>query len=292
MNKTLVLGVIYPQVKKYLPDYYQSILNQDTEKFDVLILNDHYSQADVIEKDNWKYQAVADGMSPAQIRSIGIEYAISNGYQYLVLTDTDDYFSPDRVSQSIEKLNQYDFVFNEFDLVDDKKNCIKKDCLAGFGIAGVYQDINTIRDRNIIGLSNSALRLEGLEGIKIPAAVIASDWWLYSWLLIQGRKGLFIKGPRTYYRQNNFNALGMGKPLNNKSLDLAVRAKLEHYRSLIDYDKNYQIKFNQMEELQKALTDPGFKERYIELVNNNFDRIYCGWWSEVLSLKELKKYEV
>ena len=34
-----------------------------------------------------------------------------------------------------------------------------------------------------------------------------------------------------------------------------------------------------------------FVDNYIKKVNNNLDQIYLSWWSEIISIQQLNKYE-
>ena len=46
-----------------------------------------------------------------------------------------------------------------------------------------------------------------------------------------------------------------------------------------------------MEELIEEMRNPDFIKRYINTIDRNFTDIYKGWWSEILTLEELRKYE-
>ena len=112
-NNALLIGVIYPKVQKYLADYCMSIKSQDMNKFDILILNDGFIGRFPLKNKSITIIDIKNKLTPAEIRMLGIKYAIENDYKYIIFSDTDDYFYLNRISVSINKLEKYDFVFNE-----------------------------------------------------------------------------------------------------------------------------------------------------------------------------------
>ena len=125
-NDALLIGVIYPKVKKYLADYCESIKSQDINRFNILILNDGFKGEFPLINKRITIIDIKSKLTPAEIRMLGIKYAIENDYKYVIFSDTDDYFSSNRISASINKLEKYDFVFNELYLINEKKDVIQK----------------------------------------------------------------------------------------------------------------------------------------------------------------------
>ena len=92
-SKTLVLGVNYKGVENYAKDYFKSIVDQDTDQFDLLILNDNTASLKLGEMNvNVDEIMISEDKSPALIRYDGLNYAISNNYQNLIFSDF--WFSP------------------------------------------------------------------------------------------------------------------------------------------------------------------------------------------------------
>ena len=94
---TLLLGVIYKGCEKYLCKYKESIEYQDTDDFDVLILNDGCKKASYIDNRRTFIIDVRESLTPAEIRMLGIKYALENKYKYIIFSDADDYFSSNRI---------------------------------------------------------------------------------------------------------------------------------------------------------------------------------------------------
>jgi len=272
-SETLILGCVYPGVESYMEDYLNSIWKQTHQDFDLLIL----------------------GNGPAlELRLKAIAHAVLEGYKYLVFTDTDDFFSSNRVRLSLTWLQKgYDFVFNEIELVGILGDTLEHNVLQRIGVEKEYGNVDAIIDRNIFGLSTTAVKVECLRGLEIPKNIIALDWWIYTMLLLGEHQGKFLKNAITYYRQTGDNLVGMGGSLDEKRLKRGVEVKSLHYENAALYEGSaiFKRKRGDTRLLEKKLEDDVFKKKYIEVINKNMKEIYNGWWSEILSLGEWEKYE-
>lgn len=247
-----------------MTDYMRSIWAQDYKTFDLVI----FGNGDTV------------GM-----RTNAIKYAIDNEYTYMVWTDTDDFFSRNRVGTSVIWLQTgYDFVFNEIDLVDEGGKPVEVSVLTRIGVKDEYDNADEILDRNIFGLSTTAVRVDVLRGLRVPKDIIAMDWFLYTCLLRNGYKGKFINA-KTYYRQTDDSLVGMGRELTDKRLYRGIGVKSVHYKNVGLHDKA-----REMSGLLKEVQDDAFREHYIGVVNDNMDEIYKGWWSEILPIPAWEQY--
>jgi len=299
-NNALLIGVIYPKVQKYLSDYCKSIKSQDMNKFDILILNDGFISRFPLKNKRITIIDIKNKLTPTEIRMLGIEYAIENNYKYVIFSDTDDYFSLNRISVSINKLEKYDFVFNELYLINEKKDVIQKSYYTNILKKVEYLSYLEITNRNLFGLGNTAAKVIKLKDLFIPKEIIAVDWWIFSILLLNKYKGGFIKEAITYYRQHNNNFIGISKKLNKTILQKGIKVKQIHYKSLLRYcedrkmkeaTKIYSKKLEEINTLNKYIQDNNFCKRYIEVINKNHSKIFNGWWSEILPINELRKYD-
>lgn len=299
-NNTLLLGVIYQSVDKYLLDYCKSIKSQDINRFDILILNDGFIGGFPLKNKRITIIDIKNKLTPAEIRMLGIKYAIENDYKYVIFSDTDDYFSLNRISVSINKLEKYDFVFNEFCLTNEKRDIIQKSYYNNILKKVEYTSYLEIINGNLFGLGNAAVKVNKLKELFIPKEIIAVDWWIFSILLLNKCKGRFIEEAITYYRQHNNNFIGINKKLNKNILQKGIKTKQIHYKNLLTYCKDHKIKeatkiyYKKLEEintLNKYMQDDSFCKRYIEVINKNYSKIFNGWWSEILPIKEWRKYD-
>ncbi len=299
-NNTLFFGVIYKDVDKYLLDYCNSIESQDMNKFDILILNDGFIGEFPLKNKRITIIDIKNKLTPAEIRMLGIKYAIENDYKYVIFSDTDDYFSLNRISVSINKLEKYDFIFNEIYLINEIKNVIQESYYNNLLKKAEYTSYLEIVNRNLFGLGNAAAKVNKLKDLSIPKEIIAVDWWIFSILLLNKCKGGFIKEAITYYRQHNNNFVGISKKLNKTVLQKGVKTKRIHYKNLLTYCKDHKMKqateiynkkLEEINTLNKYIQDDNFCKRYIDVINKNYSKILNGWWSEILPISEWRKYD-
>ncbi len=299
-KKTLLMVVVFPGIIQFLRDYLRSVNIQTDREFNLLILSDQleYEYFEV-DSDNCTIINIAESLSPAEIRLVGIKYAVKQDYHYLIFSDADDFFSSNRIEASVATLKHHDFVFNDINLVNIKGDTLTKKYLSFIGAQHQYNDYKNIINYNMFGMSNAGVRAHLLKDFYIPEDIIAVDWWIFTFLLLNGAKGKFINEATTFYRQTNNNTVGMNKKLNEQRLSFGISVKTRHYKNVLSYcinnkldfaTRDYSDKLEEMKELSEAIKDAKFKKLYIDAVNENFDQIYKGWWSEILPLKDWGKY--
>lgn len=128
-----------------------------------------------------------------------------------------------------------------------------------------YKKINLefIENRNIFGLSNTAIKLKNLKKFYTPTNPIAFDWYFFSKLLLEGKKAIFTNKTITFYRQHKNNIVGM-KKMSNKFLKKNLIVKKKHYKALSKICNNFKKKLDQ------------FKNQ-----DNNKKKInYPLWWEQ------------
>jgi len=190
MKNVAFLTTIFPMEERFLIDFFDSLSGQTYDNFDVIVVNDGY--------DNF-YDVN---------REYGINYCIKRKYDILIFGDSDDYFSNNRVELSLNMLNSNDIVVNDVSLFSDR---------------GVYEtmyisnrlsdnskvNFNYIKNKNIFGLSNTALKINILSKVSFDKDLVAVDWYLYKSLLKNSCKAIFTNKAITYYRQHKDNTIGL-----------------------------------------------------------------------------------
>ncbi len=293
----VVAGVIYPGVEKYLPDYARSLLAQTDQEFDLMLINDG---ADPELRQLFPVNTIwlnnTGSYSPAKIRQLLMENARQSGYEQLIWTDSDDYFSNNRVAESKRLLKTHDFVFNELVVVDQSGTILQDKYLTSIKIHDTVSSHRELLDRNFIGLSNSALNLSTADGIAIPSTIIAVDWWIYSLLVIRGLRGKFLPEASTFYRQHTGNMIGLAQQLTVDSLRMGVSVKLAHYASLVNFGDDNGLRdvsamareaLGQMQTLAEQIKSNTFCEHYINGVNDTKE-FFTGWWSGIVPASTIK----
>ncbi len=231
-NNVAFLTTIFPMDKSYLFDFFNSLQKQTYKNFDVIVINDNYDGFDEVEQAFTDLNIIELNYSgtPAKNREYGINYVIDSGYDVLIFGDSDDYFDSDRIQVSIDSLNDYDIVVNEISL---------------FNTAGIYSNkyisnrvqdntqisLDFIKDKNIFGLSNTALRVSILDRTGFDQDLVAVDWYLYTKLLLKNAKAIFTNKTQTYYRQYESNTIGIGVR-SDETIKKTRLVKSKHYSLL------------------------------------------------------------
>jgi len=295
-SDTLVFGAIYQAAAPFLEAYYNSLRKQIDREFDLFILNDGCTKGVHTRDLNATQVKVKNGMTPAQIRMQGIQYAMDRKYKKFIFTDSDDFYSADYVKSLSHGLEQCDYVYSKLVPVDQDGNLAKTKSPQAVCVISY----NDILDKNTIGLGSSGVRLDRyIEKVKIPKDVIAIDWYLYTVLMLEGAEGKYVEDATAFYRQHEDNLVGTKKLLDNHRLEKGLKVKEIHYHYLCEYCRYnellepleiYREKKREIHELTTALTDTNFRNIYMDVINSNMDEIYWGWWSEILSLREWEKY--
>ena len=205
--KTAVGSVIFEGAEKYLRDFFLSLEMQTDQDFSIIIINDNISSEHLDQiirqvSPNIKERlSIVDRtqskLNPATLRVELLREAFYKDIDLLIMLDCDDKASSNRVCCVKEQLDPaYTFFYNE--LLDFNGNSIMKE-LPDYTLN--YRDIG---QSNYLGISNGAIFLKGISQAFIESLGEVEtrifDWYLYSRLLLNEKKGKKINGCYTYYR--------------------------------------------------------------------------------------------
>ena len=280
-KKVAFLTTVFPMEIEYLLDFFNSLERQTYQYFDVVVVNDGYvgfediiNQYPEINIIELKYSDTR-----AKNREYGINYVINNHYDILIFGDSDDYFKENRVEISLIKLLEYDIVINDLSLFNGD-DIFSRHYISNRISNNTEIDLEFIKDKNIFGMSNSAIKLGKLEEISFDKELIAIDWYLFSILLIKGDKALFTTETETFYRQHGENIIGMGS-ITEEFILKGIDLKLRQYKILVKQNTSYNALLAKMVELQKKV-----QEKEIMYLLKNQDIKYPLWWEEIKLIKE------
>lgn len=284
-NKIVFLSVVFPLIERFLDNFFKSLEEQTTKDFDVIVINDGLKGFDAYKKRfrGLRIIEIEFNDTPAKIRELGIKQALSRGYKAIVFGDADDYFAHNRVEVSKTLLERFDIVVNDIELVNARGEQLIKGYLSKRIKNKQVVAPDDIRDSNFMGLSNTAVRTELLEGLEINRELIAVDWFIFSVLLKKGSKAVFTSETETFYRQHGGNTIGLDS-MDNKKLKNAIKAKLLHFREMAKYYPEYKMPYNRMKTLEEKLSNEDFLKEYLETtllrkIENPF------WWEEIKVLE-------
>ncbi|RXJ83099.1 glycosyltransferase family 2 protein [Arcobacter cloacae] len=241
------LTTIFPMKEQYLYDFFDSLKNQAYKNFDVIVVNDGYKNFEVIKT---KYSQILNIIelsylnTPAKNREYGINYCIDNKYDILIFGDSDDYFEKNRIEKSLELLNKYDIVVNDLSLFNESGVYEKK--YISNRLENLCEvDFEFIKDKNIFGLSNTGIKLNGINKIVIPNDLVAVDWYIFSILLLENKKAIFTNETTSFYRQYQQNTIGL-KELNEVSFKNGINVKKKHYEALNEICQQFNLELNRL----------------------------------------------
>ena len=212
-SKVAFLTTIFPNKDEYLDNFFDSLKNQTFKDFDVIVVNDNYEDFDNIRKKYKQYLNLIEikySNTPAKNREQGINFCIDSNYEILIFGDSDDYFGYNRVEKSIELLKNNEIVFNDLNLFNNDGVYEKKYISNRLNNYDVI-DFEFIKDKNVLGMSNTAVKLKNISKVAFDPKLIAVDWFFFKNLLSKGLKAIFTNETVSYYRQYRKNLVGLNK---------------------------------------------------------------------------------
>ena len=266
--RTAFGSVLYEQAWKWKDDFIDSINEQTSKDFDILLMNDGVPAIDVesLRKQSNKNITsidVVDNRTISEIRIDLIQEAKSRGYNLLILGDFDDSFSQRRVEQ-IQKAYHIDISFYYNDILCNGKPIFTD-------VPDTVTSISQIEESNFLGLSNTAINLSaismdflnGLSDVKTNVF----DWYFYAMLLLEPKTiGLHISDAYTYYRQHENNIAGVMQ----KSYKKEIEIKIAHYCLL---SKHYEKANYLLEKYKELASSKTMAQHYISKESTGY------WWS-------------
>ena len=179
--------------------------NVDLEHEKQLINNLNKSLFEIIKIKKFK--------TISEIRNILLKNAIKINSDTILFTDCDDLLEKKALLYHSSTLNNYDFSFSDQILINNEGELLKKNLFDNWKVPKKINTIDKMLDGNFIGFSASAIRSNCLvsKDILIPKDVLASDWWLFSKLILEGFSGGITSDPVVKYRQHSENLLLFSK---------------------------------------------------------------------------------
>jgi len=300
-SNTAFLTTIFPASKLFLKDFFNSLKSQTCKDFDIIVINDGVSEFEDIKEQYTTLNIIEIKVnySPSKNREFGINKVLEFGYNNIIFGDSDDFFEQNRIEIISDLLESNHIVINNLNIF----KCDRTKYKFFNNIENQKLDVTFFLKRNIAGLSNTGIRTSLLKKkVSLNRELIAIDWYFFTKLLLQNpnAKVLFTNKTSTYYRQYEQNTIGINEDVNNEKIILGIKVKLIQYESLINFCKENKLtKFVEIFEtehleikfVEEKLKDIIFFNHYISIIKQNFNNIFKGWWSEILTLKEFAQYE-
>lgn len=264
--------VVYNAAYQYYIEFIQSLNAQTTLDYKLLIINDDLSEYQLDSLKELCCMKVIVIQSPsdltiAELRSYMILKAKEIECDLLILGDFDDTFNPNRVESIIHNYRMdIGFYYHQLKKISGENIFLN--------LPQEIDDYKQILEYNFLGLSNTAINLRLLDTAFIKSLFEYKgqifDWYLYTRLLLNEKKGILVPNAYTCYRIHDNNIAG----INNKDFIKEKKIKIAHYKSL----ENYNAVFNNIRSKYEQITASNF-EQYYKPNNSGF------WWNN-LKVKE------
>lgn len=277
MSNLLIFTVFYPGAESFENEFFTSIQEQTLKDFDLLVVNDTDYELNFAQKyQNLNIIEIKGCCNISGNRALGINYAIEKQYEYLMLCDIDDLFSPIRVEKTMSIMPICDIVVNELNIVDADNKLIETAYFSHSVNTETVFDNEFIKDKNLFGFSNTTMRVSKLSQVSFPKDLRIVDWYFYTLLLNNGLKARFMPEALTYYRQHSGNMIG----LSSYTIDVfkaQLQLKKKHYSYFKDIIPGYDTLYYQMISLEQ-LTDEEIEKR----INQNHTLTpHPLWWENI-----------
>jgi glycosyltransferase involved in cell wall biosynthesis len=286
-----VFGVVYPKMRCFADDYFSSLHRQTYKDFDLVIVNNGFKNLSGYVRDNYSLclREINSALTIPKIRELGINYLRKEGYKYIIFTDSDDFFAPNRIETTLMLLNKFDIVVNDFTTVLSKDKFIKARYLSQRIRNASEIKESFVFDKNVFGFSNTSIRGSCLtSAIKFSEALVAVDWYFFACLLREGHKAVFTNKTLTYYRIYEGNTAGVSPGFSVEKLMKSIDIKSLHYRMLYKrFGGKYKKAADGFLRLKKQMKKNGYRLEYFKKseslpVKNPF------WWEDARLLEELQ----
>jgi glycosyltransferase involved in cell wall biosynthesis len=285
-KKIAFLTTVFPMKSSYLDDFFKSLNEQTYTNFDVVVVNDGYVKFRevMVEFSNLNIIELQYSDTVAKNREFGINFVKENDYDILIFGDSDDYFDKNRVRISVELLANTDIVVNDLTLFSDANGIFHRKYISNRVVGNTQVTLEFIKNKNIFGLSNTAINVMILGDISFDKDMVAVDWYLYTILLLKNKKALFTNKTITYYRQYGNNAIGMGLGLATKEAILkSILVKSKHYHLLKKEDESFIALYENNLKLKHEFEEHAKLEELNTHVENPL------WWEDLTVKTEEKE---
>ena len=235
-------GVIYPEGIHFFDEFISSINEQSYEEFSLLLINDGIDDtvinSSIKPKIDRNYTIIDNerGLNPNDLRVMLMLEAKDRGADLLIIGDSDDKFSIDRVSSVVkeyEKRTDFSFFYNDLRFFDGTR--------AMPDMPRMTLESDELVNYNYLGLSNTTLVLRDIDcgflNSLFGSKDYAFDWYLYARLLEDGKRGHYIPAT-TYYRIYDGNMVG-NLTRTEADIQKEIDVKVKHYQEMAKNSEKY-----------------------------------------------------
>lgn len=281
-KKICLVSFIYPLIEEYLEEFIESLNGQIFRNIDFIIVDDKYN------KNLKNYKGIIfkapEKLNIIEVRSWIINKLIELKYDLVIFIDADDIMENNRIEEVIKEYikteGKYGFYYNELYLLEDKNKNFYRGKLPSEII-----NYTEVLNGNCVGMSHTAINLalvkEKLKKFNPSKEVIAYDWLLHTYLLLNGYRGKKVN-TKTYYRIYENNIAGKVE-ITDKKILTGIKVKKEHYKFFKDYNEIFRKKYEEILEIENFILKNGIVEYRKILENEKIEKIY--WWENIVPIR-------
>lgn len=280
-KKIAIFTVVFPKISNYLNDFFLSLTNQTYKNFDLLIINDRLENFKDY-KNKYNSLNIIDinlSLSPAKIREYGLKMLHDRGYDIVIFSDADDFYKENRIEEVLKYFDDYDIVVNDLNIVDNKGKIIENNYLSNRLKNNENIFIDHIKEKNFMGLSNTAIKGDIIDSLIFNDDLVAVDWYIFSCLLIKGYKAIFTNKTSTYYRQHKENTIGINR-IKKRFIKKGLSVKDMNYKLLSQIDDRYSSYYETFHNLKLKLANDKLLVEYINYIKSK-NINHPLWWEQI-----------
>lgn len=231
-------------------------------------------------------------LTPSQIRQKIINFAYEHFFDILIFCDFDEKITLDRIKHTIHLISKgNDFTYCDAYITDTDFNIEKNTTL--FHLKNIpmhLKRIDPILERNFIGMGGLAIKLNKMDlyNLYVPNDILIFDWFIATHMLLNQWKGEKIKKCLVYYRQHNNNHIGANTKLDHAKLQLGIQVKKRHYLYFSSFSPVFSRLYDDILLLEQYILKN--EEKYIKIINENFNTKKMCWWENIKTLKEIEQW--
>jgi glycosyltransferase involved in cell wall biosynthesis len=255
MEKINILMATY-NGRRYVAKQIESILNQTYQDFRLIISDDCSTDSTLkileeYEKKDKRIEIYSQGQNLGV--SANFEFLISKvRSEYFMFADQDDIWKPDKIENSVRKLEteNLDLVYTDLEVVDSRLNQIAPSYWALKGLdyrIKKYNNFESLYLNNFVTGCTMLVRSKWInEFMPLPktSKYVLHDYWIALIVSQTGKIG-YLDEPTIKYRQHLNNKVGSKTQVEQMdNLDeirnLFINVKLEHFQTFINNENAFQ----------------------------------------------------
>jgi len=222
---TCVLTFLYEASLPFFNEFIHSLLKQTYAYFDLIIILDYGGLLNIDLFDlEYKTLIIKSQSTISKNREFGLNLVKKLNYDYVILCDSDDFMSNNRLEVVTDYLKSYDIVINDLNLFGNKniKNYLSHKLKNNEIITYSY-----IKDSNFLGFSNTAFSTKIYDNINFDDKLKIVDWYFFYKMLLEKNKTIFTNEAITFYRIWGPNLIG--NDINKDKILSILNHKLKHF---------------------------------------------------------------